>query len=182
MNFRRSARPAWPRSRSLPRSPAQPAQAPAARRPRNSAPTRFRAHVTFLADDLLEGRDTGSRGYDIAARYVATQFEALGLQAGRRQRQLVPAGRVRPLHASAARRRSTVGGRAFTHGREMVMRAEPRGGGRWRSRRRWCSPATGSTCPATASTIIAASTCAARSSSCSTARRDGDRRATSPPT
>ena len=40
----------------------------------------FRAHVTFLADDLLEGRDAGSRGYDIAARYVATQFAALGLR------------------------------------------------------------------------------------------------------
>ena len=39
-----------------------------------------RAHVTFLADDLLEGRDTGSRGYDIAASYVASQFIALGLK------------------------------------------------------------------------------------------------------
>lgn len=39
-----------------------------------------RAHVEFLADDLLEGRDIGSKGYDIAARYVATRFEALGLK------------------------------------------------------------------------------------------------------
>ena len=43
-------------------------------------PQAVRAHVTFLADDLLEGRDTGSRGYDIAANYVAAQFIA-GLQA-----------------------------------------------------------------------------------------------------
>ncbi len=34
----------------------------------------IKAHITFLADDLLEGRETGSRGYDIAARYVAAQF------------------------------------------------------------------------------------------------------------
>ncbi|MES2898553.1 MAG: M28 family metallopeptidase [Pseudomonadota bacterium] len=34
----------------------------------------IRAHLNFLADDLLEGRETGSRGYDIAARYVAAQF------------------------------------------------------------------------------------------------------------
>ena len=34
----------------------------------------IQAHITFLADDLLEGRETGSRGYDIAARYVAGQF------------------------------------------------------------------------------------------------------------
>lgn len=46
------------------------------------SPERFRAHVQFLADDLLEGRDTGSRGYDVAARYVASQFEAYGLKPG----------------------------------------------------------------------------------------------------
>jgi Zn-dependent M28 family amino/carboxypeptidase len=43
---------------------------------------RFRAEVAFLSSDLLEGRDTGSRGHEIAASYVASQFEALGLQPG----------------------------------------------------------------------------------------------------
>jgi hypothetical protein len=43
---------------------------------------RFRAHVAFLSDDRLEGRDTGSRGYEIAAAYVASQFMALGLKPG----------------------------------------------------------------------------------------------------
>jgi Zn-dependent M28 family amino/carboxypeptidase len=43
-------------------------------------PEALRAHVRFLADDLLEGRDTGSPGHEIAARYVAAQFEALGLE------------------------------------------------------------------------------------------------------
>lgn len=38
-----------------------------------------RAHMKFIADDLLEGRDTGSRGYDIAANYVASNYEQLGL-------------------------------------------------------------------------------------------------------
>jgi hypothetical protein len=42
-------------------------------------PEAIRAHMTFLADDLLEGRGTGSRGYDLAAKYVAARFEALGL-------------------------------------------------------------------------------------------------------
>jgi len=45
-----------------------------------AAAARVRAHVEFLADDLLEGRDTGSRGYDIAAAYVASQFRSLGLK------------------------------------------------------------------------------------------------------
>ena len=39
----------------------------------------FRAHMAFLADDLLEGRGNGTRGQELAARYVAAQFEALGL-------------------------------------------------------------------------------------------------------
>ena len=43
-------------------------------------PERIRAHVKFLADDLLEGRGTGTRGGDIAARYIASQFELYGLK------------------------------------------------------------------------------------------------------
>jgi hypothetical protein len=43
-------------------------------------PQAIRAHMAFLADDLLEGREAGTRGYQLAARYVASQFEALGLQ------------------------------------------------------------------------------------------------------
>lgn len=42
----------------------------------------FRSHVAFLSNDLLEGRDTGSRGHEIAAAYVASQFEGLGLKPG----------------------------------------------------------------------------------------------------
>jgi len=41
---------------------------------------RIRAHVKFLADDLLEGRGTGTRGGDIAANYIATQFALYGLR------------------------------------------------------------------------------------------------------
>jgi hypothetical protein len=53
--------------------------APAAGRP-DVQPERIRAHVEFLADDLLEGRAAGTRGYDLAARYVAAQMAALGLK------------------------------------------------------------------------------------------------------
>ncbi len=41
---------------------------------------RIRAHVRFLADDLLEGRGPGLRGADIAAQYIATQFALDGLK------------------------------------------------------------------------------------------------------
>lgn len=40
----------------------------------------LRAHVKFLSDDLLEGRGPGSRGGMLAAKYIASQFEALGLE------------------------------------------------------------------------------------------------------
>src|SRR6267142_6512349 len=43
-------------------------------------PEKIRAHVKFLASDLLEGRGTGQRGGDIAAEYIATQFELYGLK------------------------------------------------------------------------------------------------------
>jgi len=41
---------------------------------------RVRADVEFLASDSLDGRDTGSKGYVIAADYVAAQFRAIGLE------------------------------------------------------------------------------------------------------
>jgi len=39
----------------------------------------IKAHIAFLADDLLEGRAPGTPGYDIAANYVAAQFAQYGL-------------------------------------------------------------------------------------------------------
>ncbi|MDP1833278.1 MAG: M28 family peptidase [Geothrix sp.] len=39
----------------------------------------LRAHLAFLADDLLEGRGTGQRGADLTVRYLETQLQALGL-------------------------------------------------------------------------------------------------------
>jgi hypothetical protein len=47
-----------------------------------SAPDRFKAHLTFLADDLLEGREAGTRGHEIAARYIASQLAVLVVKPG----------------------------------------------------------------------------------------------------
>jgi hypothetical protein len=60
-------------------APAQPTAETAAE---SAAVQRVRGHVEFLASDLLEGRDTGSRGHEIAAAYVASEFRKLGLQPG----------------------------------------------------------------------------------------------------
>jgi hypothetical protein len=45
-------------------------------------PEALRSHVRFLSDDLLEGRGTGTRGHEIAARYSAAQLESMGLKPG----------------------------------------------------------------------------------------------------
>lgn len=41
----------------------------------------IRAHLAFLADDVLEGRGTGQRGGELAVRYLETQLQVMGLQA-----------------------------------------------------------------------------------------------------
>src|SRR5438445_1146124 len=40
------------------------------------------AHLKYLADGLLEGRAPATRGGRLAVRYVAAQFEAIGLEPG----------------------------------------------------------------------------------------------------
>lgn len=40
----------------------------------------LRGHLSFLASDALEGRGTPSRGLDVAAEYIASQFRAAGLE------------------------------------------------------------------------------------------------------
>src|SRR6202790_868892 len=42
---------------------------------------RIRAHVKFLASDLLEGRGVGARGGDLATEYIAAQFALVGAKA-----------------------------------------------------------------------------------------------------
>jgi hypothetical protein len=43
-------------------------------------PEAIRADMRFLADDLLEGRGAGTRGHEIAAKFMASEFEAMGLE------------------------------------------------------------------------------------------------------
>ncbi|HXG80379.1 MAG TPA: M28 family metallopeptidase [Sphingomicrobium sp.] len=80
------------------------------------SPERVRADVAFLADDLLEGRGTGTRGYDLAARFVAARFEALGLKPGGNDSwyQDIPfvIATADPARASAV----TLNGVRFEHG------------------------------------------------------------------
>jgi Zn-dependent M28 family amino/carboxypeptidase len=62
--------------------PPAPAQVltPATRLARAVNPVAYRAHLQFLADDALEGRAPATRGGELAAKYIAAQFQRLGLE------------------------------------------------------------------------------------------------------
>lgn len=83
----------------------------------------FRAHVAFLSDDLLEGREAGTRGYDLAARYVATQFEGLGLTPAVDGGWFQPVELVRFGPSGAAQ--VSIGARNFAPEQGLVVRGSP---------------------------------------------------------
>src|SRR5579871_6313915 len=46
----------------------------------NAAAKSWWSHVQYLADDQLQGRHTGTEGFELAAAYVENQFRGAGLQ------------------------------------------------------------------------------------------------------
>jgi hypothetical protein len=83
-------------------------------------PNALRAHMAFLADDLLEGRGTATRGHEIAARYVEAVFMAAGLDTSLQQ---VPLKRIE-LEENASRVELVRAGGAvtvLTPGKDYVM-------------------------------------------------------------
>src|ERR1017187_7928866 len=86
---------------------------------------RWWAHIQFLADDKLQGRDTGSEGYSEAAKYVAGKMEAFGLK---------PAGTSGHLqavkaHVGSASERWAVLKAAGAIGTAAIMNPRGPGGG-----------------------------------------------------
>lgn len=76
-----------PRAASQQRKPrpAKPAKPPAIAPDVQAALDRIsadslRGHLSFIASDALEGRNTPSRGLDLAAEYIAAQFRRAGLE------------------------------------------------------------------------------------------------------
>jgi hypothetical protein len=95
-----------------------------------TTPERFRAHIEFLADDLLEGRDTGSRGHEIAARYVASQFESFGLAGGGEKGDWYQRVTLQQTNRGAMRGSVTVTGpvpeKTFEHAGDAMIRINGR--------------------------------------------------------
>ena len=91
-------------------------------------PAAIGAHIRFLADDLLEGRGTGSRGHRLAARYVATELEAAGLEPagdGGSFEQRVPLRSAELIEERSAVRLTREGRtRELSYGRDYVLQAQ----------------------------------------------------------
>jgi len=93
-------------------------------------PEAIRANMSFLADDALEGRGTATRGYEIAAKFMATRFEALGFApaggAGTYFQQ-VPFRSMRPEPAQSSFTLTRDGQpETFTYGDDYITRGDPR--------------------------------------------------------
>jgi len=81
-------------------------------------PHAIAAHMRFLASDALEGRETGSRGFEIAAEYVRAQFEAAGLEASTQPVRL----RAAKLDESASS--LTIEGKPLVIRKDFLMRPD----------------------------------------------------------
>ncbi len=82
---------------------------------------RIRADVTYLADDLLEGRNAGTRGYDIAAKFVAGRYSALGLQPANNGSYLQDVPFVIATLKPDAKNAVGIGDRTFINGEDVVL-------------------------------------------------------------
>ncbi|HET7436307.1 MAG TPA: M28 family metallopeptidase [Thermoanaerobaculia bacterium] len=78
-------------------------------------PAAIRAHIDFLASDLLEGRETGTRGFDIGARYVASQFALAGLEPHMQE--------VRLRTGIVEKATFTIGDQTFVHRKDVIVGA-----------------------------------------------------------
>ncbi len=84
-------------------------------------PQAMRAHVNFLASDALEGRAAGTRGYDVAAAYVAAQFEAAGAEPAGDDGTYLQNVRFRTFLVDRSKSSFRIDGAAFAHGRDVLI-------------------------------------------------------------
>lgn len=85
----------------------------------------IRGHLGFLADDLLEGREAGTRGDALAQLYLATRFAAIGLDpaggdGGYLQRFRVRATRLEPGSVDFR-----IGSTRFDNGGDVAVFGDP---------------------------------------------------------
>jgi len=85
------------------------------------APHAIRAHINFLASDTLEGREAGTRGYDVAAAYVAAQFEAVAAEPAGDDGTYFQQVRLRTFRIDPAKSSFAIDGVAFEHRKDVLI-------------------------------------------------------------
>ncbi len=92
-------------------------------------PQAIEAHMRYLADDKLEGRKPGTRGFEMAATYVQNQLSALGLKpAGENgtYRQAVPLRRWQVREGASSLVLTQNGtSHALTYGKNFILNPNP---------------------------------------------------------
>ncbi len=79
--------------------------------------SRIQQHVSYLASDALDGRRTGTAGANDAARYIAGEFQRLGLKPG----DTAPAARRREVMARYLQQFPYVSGVELGAGNELTF-------------------------------------------------------------
>jgi hypothetical protein len=96
---------------------------------RSIRPESIRAEMRFLSDDLLEGRGTGTRGFQIAAEYMATEFEGMGLQGAGENGTYFQEVPLRSAGVDEAKSTMTLarGGKeeSLVHRKDFISRTDP---------------------------------------------------------
>jgi Zn-dependent M28 family amino/carboxypeptidase len=90
-----------------------------------AAPVRagaIEAHIRFLADDLMEGRAAGERGYDLAANYVEAQYRLIGLEPGGMDGYRAEVA-LQTITADPEAARFEIDGEALTTGDDFIVSA-----------------------------------------------------------
>ncbi|GBC93562.1 Aminopeptidase S [bacterium HR15] len=88
-------------------------------------PTDLQAHLEFIASDALEGRDTPSRGLNLAGMYLVSHLKRLGLQPGGENGTYYQALTIRTDRVKTESSVVRLGEREFRYGEGFIARAIP---------------------------------------------------------
>jgi Peptidase family M28 len=88
-------------------------------------PLRLKAHMDVLADDLLEGREAGTRGDALAQLYIRTRFEEIGLGAAGDSGSYLQRFRVRATTLDPDSVDFRIGPRGFANGEDVAVFGDP---------------------------------------------------------
>ena len=80
----------------------------------------LRAYLRFVSSDLLEGRDTPSRGQDVAAAFLASHLERLGFRPAGDDNTYFQAMRLTRRTTDVDKTTLSIGGRALTYGEDFL--------------------------------------------------------------